>query len=393
MTIAPQLLLDVSRLVWRRWAGRLPTGIDRVCLAWLDRHADNARAVLQWRGRVRVLSAARSALLFGLLAQRGPGFRARFCAMVPGIVASASGGEDLAGRLYCNVGHTGLNHPALVQWVAAHRLRAVFLVHDLIPITHPDLCRPGEAARHHRRMRHALLAASAIIANSAATRNELARFAAAERLPVPRLHAAWLGSPDRPDRVTPPPLDRPWFVTVGTIEARKNHLLLLTLWRDMARIMGAATPLLVVVGQRGWEAGSALALLDHDPVIRAHVRELGRADDATLAGLIAGARALLMPSLAEGFGLPVIEALQAGTPVIASDLPVFDEIGRSIPLLLDPHDRPAWLAAVQDFCSDGPERTRQRAAMADFRAPRWPDHFTSVETWLQQEGLWPQPGV
>ena len=52
------ILLDISRLVWRRWAGRLPTGIDRVCLAYLDHFAPRARAVLQWRGHVRVLSAA-----------------------------------------------------------------------------------------------------------------------------------------------------------------------------------------------------------------------------------------------------------------------------------------------------------------------------------------------
>jgi glycosyltransferase involved in cell wall biosynthesis len=389
-------LLDVSRLVWRRWAGRLPTGIDRVCLAWLERFGGQSRAVLQWRGRVRVLSVAQSARLFCLLrkggAGREPGFRTRFGAMLPAIAAGSRGGCDLAGRLYFNIGHTGLNHPGLVRWIAAQGLRAVFMVHDLIPVTHPEFCRPGEAARHTLRLRHALRSASGIIANSVATQEQLTRFAHAhshaDALHMLPICAAWLSAPAFPARLAPPQFDRPWFVTVGTIEARKNHLLLLQVWQKLAQIMGDATPLLVVVGQRGWEAGPAHAMLDHDPVIARHVIEQARADDTQLAGLIGGARALLMPTFAEGFGLPVIEALQSGTPVIASDLPVFREIAGAIPLLLDPADRSVWLAAVQAFCDDGPERKRQIAAMAGFRAPTWDDHFHTVETWLQQQGLY-----
>jgi len=388
MTDNRTILLDVSRLMWRRWAGRQPTGIDRVCLAWLARFADRSRAVLQWRGRVRVLSATRSARLFALLRQDGPGFRARFGAMLPVIAARRLGRGDLAGRLYLNVGHTGLNHDGLSRWIAAQRVRAVFMVHDLIPITHPGYCRPGEAARHGRRICNALHAASGIIANSAATRDELARFAIAGALPLPPVLAAWLGCPDVPPVPAPPGLARPWFVTVGTIEGRKNHLLLLHVWHRLAQIMGDTTPLLVVAGQRGWQAGPALAMLDRDPSIARHVVELRGADDAGVAGLIAGAQALLMPSFAEGFGLPVVEALRLSTPVIASDLPVFREIAGAIPLLLDPTDSSRWLAGVQAYCHDGPDRARQVAAMAGYRAPTWDDHFSRVETWLEREGLW-----
>lgn len=382
------ILLDVSRLVWRRWAGRLPTGIDRVCLAWLDHFGARAQAVVQWRGRVRVLPLARSAHLFALLQEGGPGFRRRFAAMVPAIATGADGGPDLAGRLYCNIGHTGLDQPALATWIAARGLRAVFLVHDLIPITHPEFCRAGEAARHELRMRHVLGSASAVIANSRATRDALAGFASACGLPVPPVHVAWLGTPDLPAKVGPARFDRPWFVAVGTIEGRKNHVMLLRVWQRLAAHLGNATPLLVIVGQRGWKAEQAQAMLDHDPVIAGHVIEMHRADDAALAGLIAGARALLMPSFAEGFGLPVIEALLLATPVIASDLPVFREIAGSIPLLLDPADGPGWLGAVRALCDDGPERGRQLAAMAGFRAPAWNDHFAGVEAWLGAQQLW-----
>ena len=380
------MLLDVSRLVWRRWAGRLPTGIDRVCLAWLEHFAGRSRAVVQWRGRVRVLSEAQSTRLFALLRQGGPGFRPRFAAMVPAIAMAGDGGGEVNGMLYCNVGHTGLNHAALVHWITDSGVRAVFLIHDLIPITHPQFCRPGEAERHERRIRHALDTASGIITNSAATRDDLAAFAALRGLPLPPVHVAWLAAPELPAQPTPAAFDRPWFISVGTIEGRKNHIALLQVWQRLEAIMGAATPFLVIVGQRGWEAGAAQTLLDSHPGSNAPVVELGRADDATLAGLIAGARALLMPSFAEGFGLPVIEALQLGTPVIASDLPVFREIAGTIPLLLDPEDGTAWLAAVRTLCDDGPERARQLAAMPAFRAPGWDDHFAGVEAWLGAQG-------
>jgi glycosyltransferase involved in cell wall biosynthesis len=381
---APEpILLDVSRLVWRRWAGRLPTGIDRVCLAYLDRFGPRARAVLHWRGRFRVLSRRHSVRLFALLDSGGPDFRRGLAALLPAL-ALTRGGRSLHGQLYLNIGHTGLDHHALPRWIASRGLRAVFLLHDLIPITHPEFCRAGEAERHVRRMRHAISAASGIIANSVATLQEIETFAARHDLPRPPMLPAWISGPVLPPRPIPPQLDRPWFITVGTIEGRKNHALLLQAWQRLAASRGPQTPLLVIVGQRGWEAELAQAMIDRDPVIHAHLVEHGSADDATLAGLIAGARALLMPSFAEGFGLPVIEALQLGTPVIASDLAVFREIAGDIPHYIDPTDGPGWLAAIDDFCSDCPERTRQMAAMAGYRAPVWADHFDLVEPWLAQ---------
>ena len=390
MTHPDPILLDVSRLVWRRWAGRLPTGIDRACLAYLDHFAPRARAVLQWRGRIRVLSRKQSARLFDLIDRGGPDFRRGFAAMMPALL-SARSAEATAGRLYLNIGHTGLDHPALPRWIAARGLRAVFLIHDLIPITHPEFCRAGEARRHERRIRHALGTASGIIVNSAATLDELDHYAAQHGLPRPPMVPAWISGPILPPAVQPARLDQPWFVTVGTIEGRKNHALLLQAWQRLARIMGPATTLLVIVGQRGWEAELAQAMIDRDPAIHAHVMEHGSADDAELAGLIAGARALLMPSFAEGFGLPVIEALQLGTPVIASDLPVFREIAGPIPTFIDPTDGPGWLATIHGFCTDSPERARQAAALAGYRAPNWRDHFAQVETWLAQQHFLPAP--
>jgi hypothetical protein len=73
------LLLDVTRLVWRVWSGRLPTGIDRVCLAYLDHYAPRSLAVIQRKELRLVLSVRHSDQLFALLRAGGPGFRRRRC--------------------------------------------------------------------------------------------------------------------------------------------------------------------------------------------------------------------------------------------------------------------------------------------------------------------------
>jgi glycosyltransferase involved in cell wall biosynthesis len=102
-----------------------------------------------------------------------------------------------------------------------------------------------------------------------------------------------------------------------------------------------------------------------------------------LKKVLGGARALLFPSLAEGYGLPLIEALAAGVPVIASDLPVFREIGQGIPELLPVDDLAAWGSAVSEYTRDpSPRRTEQLHRLESFQAPGWQEHFSKVDALL-----------
>jgi hypothetical protein len=112
------------------------------------------------------------------------------------------------------------------------------------------------------------------------------------------------------------------------------------------------------------------------------VTERGRCDDAALATLLRGARALLMPSFAEGYGMPVVEAMRLGVPVIASDLPVFREIAGVIPTYLSPLDGSGWERMVLDYAGASATRDRQLAALHGYRAPDWASHFAAVEPWL-----------
>lgn len=379
-SIQRELLIDVSRLIWRSWRGRPATGIDRVCLAYLERYGPRSLAVIQRRGRIFVLTAAWSDRLRRQLLQ--PSSRSKLLRVLVPALATARSVTPREGMTYFNVGHTGLDEPTLAPWIASNKVRAVYLVHDLIPLTHPEFCRPCEAAKHEQRMKNVLVSASGVIANSADTLNELAKFAGSKGSNMPAGVVAWLGIETLSGQDARPGDGRPYFITVGTIEARKNHLLLLNVWERLARSLGENTPSLQIVGSRGWEAEQAFRRLDELGDLDGHVREISARTDRELEGWLRGARALLMPSFVEGFGLPVMEALSLGTPVIASDLSVYREIVGDVPTYLDPADTLAWEIAVRSFSEDSPERDRQLHRLATYRAPRWDDHFRIVDRWL-----------
>jgi glycosyltransferase involved in cell wall biosynthesis len=375
------LLLDATRLIWRRWKGRLPTGIDRVCLAYLRHFGPRAQAVVQHDGFRRILDAKASQELFRLLEDPQRSFKRRMIAGALRNAARCNGrGRD---RIYLNVGHTGLDSAGFRNWVASAEVRPVYLVHDLIPVTHPEFCRPGEAEKHRKRIRTMLTTAAGVIGNSRSTLDDLAAFAEAENLRDPPSIAAWLGAEPLPRALITTAPQRPTFVILGTIEARKNHMLLLQIWSRLVERLGDEAPQLLIIGQRGWEAEDVFNLLDRNQQFRGRVTELNRCTDEELANHLSTARALLFPSRAEGYGLPLVEALGAGVPVIASDLPVIREIAGDIPLYLDPLDSSAWEAAILDYASaESAARDAQLQRIKSFRLPDWDSHFAAVERWL-----------
>lgn len=382
------LLLDASRLVWRRWTGTRATGIDRICLAWMQHYGARAQAVIVHRQGQAILPFTTSRALFRLLAEpeHGTGGVVRFRAALAALAIRRSGHlrDRLQGygRFWLNPGHTGLDRPGLAAWVQRRNLRPVHLVHDLIPLTHPQFCREGERERHHRRMLTVLETGAGVIANSAHTLETLGAFAAAHDRILPPSVIAWPGTPVLPP-VEPREEVEPSFVILGTIEGRKNHALLLSVWRRLIDELGhVAVPRLVIVGRRGWQADEVFARLDRRE-FGDRVVEVGPLDDRRLARALVGSRALLFPSLAEGYGIPLIEALAAGVPVIASNLPVFREIGQGMPELLRPDDVAAWTTAIADYARPGStRRAAQLARLPEFRAPDWQSHFTKIDELL-----------
>jgi glycosyltransferase involved in cell wall biosynthesis len=376
--------LDLTRLLERACTGSF-TGIDRVELAYAEALAamapERTRFVTLGRVSCRLVPLPHPAAL-RFIADVRCAWRdghPRDCRMgAARLLARAviAPSANWISPIYLLVSHRHLDREAALA-AALRRADATFvpLIHDVIPLEYPEYGRPGESSRHLRRMATVARLADGVAVNSAATGSALGRYLP-PGLPV---HVCPLGVSRLPDGGAAGCGESAYFLCVGTIEPRKNHLLLLNLWRQLVAAYGETAPRLVLVGRRGWENENVLDLLDRCPSLKHHVMELGTVPDTRLAELLRGARALLMPSFAEGFGLPVAEALAHGVPVISSDLPALREAGGDVPEYLDPLDGPAWAAAVMDYAAGKSPRSRgQSERLAGWRCAKPEHHVESV---------------
>ncbi len=390
------ILLDLSRLI--SCAERpAPTGIDRVEMAYAQRLLPKgSAAAMAPFGRLGLVDQALATRYVETLARVWQGdkdFRDLAVQLAGRIQASLF----LRGELGLEKWSRALGGPAAYMLVSHHHLgqtasiarllkrtgaRFVCMVHDLIPVTYPEYARPGQPEVHARRMDTAARLADAIIVNSAATAAEFAPFLASAGR-TPPVCVAPLGLDLLPVGKAEASAIAPYFICISTIEPRKNHLLLLNLWRELALRLGPATPKLILVGRRGWENENVIDMIERCAPIRGIVDEHNVLADPRLARLLAGASALLLPSFAEGYGLPIAEALAAGVPVICSDLPALREVGAGAPEYLDPLDGAAWRTAILDYARpDSPRRQAQLERLRAWSPPQWSTHFAAVERLL-----------
>ncbi len=153
---------------------------------------------------------------------------------------------------------------------------------------------------------------------------------------------------------------RRYLLSVGTLEPRKNLVAVLRAYARLGASVQERYPLLVV-GMSGWHA-SELGALAAPLVERGAVRLLGYVDDLSLADLYASARMLVYPSIYEGFGLPPLEAMASGTPVIASDASTLPEVVGDAGILVHPQDDDALLQSISMLAQDDALWERLRAA-------------------------------
>lgn len=237
---------------------------------------------------------------------------------------------------------------------APSRAACVMTAHDLLAVTRPELHSARQVQQQHQQLR-AMRNADLVLANSVVTAEALVD----SGVPADRVVVTPLGVSPSPAGVVPHP--GRYILAVGELASRKNLLLLIEAFRA-ARLPKDAE--LLLVGPAGHEADTVLAGTG------GRVRALGRVDDLALAGLYAGATAFAFPSLAEGFGLPVLEALEAGAPVLASDLPVLHEVALDAARYLPAHDARAWSAALEQLFADGAARAAMAARGREVAAGR-----------------------
>jgi glycosyltransferase involved in cell wall biosynthesis len=246
----------------------------------------------------------------------------------------------------------------------------VVTVHDLTYLRHPEMVTDA-SARYRHLVPRALRGGAIVCTPTTAVATEVAD---EYGLPPDRLVVTPLGVTDTWRQATPPEpawlaahgLPERYLVFVGSREPRKNLPTLLTAYRELlaSRVVGVGNgltggdgagttregtivPPLVLVGPAGW--GEAL---DTAGLPEGAVRTPGYLPEAELAGVVAGAVALVVPSWYEGFGLPALEALACGTPVVASDLPAHREVLGDQAELVPPGDPGALAAALGRVLED-----------------------------------------
>lgn len=270
----------------------------------------------------------------------------------------------------------------------------VVTVHDLVAWTHPETLTRRGAAWHRKVITRALASAGAIVVPTAAVAAELTQY-----LPgtVARVHVVGHGvpavlsippDPELADRVRNRlRLPESYVLAVGTVEPRKGLDVLVD---ALSRPAAPDLPL-VVVGPKGWGGVNLHAYAEHRGLPPERVYVLGAVTDEELAVVLYGAAVLVAPSLAEGFGLPLLEAMAAGVPVVHSDAPALVEVAAGTGVLARRHDPAALATALRTVFAD-PQRTAVRVDAARRRAAHFTWERAARSVWdihveLHQRGL------
>ncbi|SDN43891.1 glycosyltransferase family 4 protein [Allokutzneria albata] len=348
VVVAEQVLAPVpggtaryTRELVRALAATAPAGWEVSTV--VARHADPSAAIIPGANGPRVLSLPRRALTAAW--ERG--------------LPLWPGGDSL-------------HAPTPLAPARAKRGRSlVVTVHDTVPWTHPETLTRRGVSWHRRMITRAVERADAVVVPTAAVAADLSLHApGSTRVEVIGEGVpASLREPSESIReavVRRLAVPRRYLLAVGTVEPRKGLDVLI---KALAEDVVPDVPLLVV-GAQGWGKVDLAALARAAGLDAGRVRQLGAVTDVDLGVLLHGAAALVAPSQAEGFGLPVLEAMAAGVPVVHSDAPALVEVAGGAGISVPRNDATALARALRTVLTDA----EHAAAMVDAGRLRARDH-------------------
>ena len=371
-----QVLVDVSTII--RADAR--TGIQRVVRA--------------------VLGQMDAAELPGVTVQ--PVFASRnhgFCraVMTPGgRLANASrhrrGLQPVAvrpGDVFLGLDLTAQTLPAVERQLAQWRRGGVsinLVIYDLLPITHPELFSPQLVRNFHRwfgvvaRQSDRCLCISEAVADRLS--QQLSIYASAARPAITTFPLGADITASFPSRGLPGdfPAIRQWahdrraVLAVGTVEPRKGFALLLDAFEQIWRADPASSAALLIVGRAGWRTDALQERIRTHPEQGKRLLWLDRASDEALLHLYQLCAGLVSASREEGFGLPLLEAVAQGAPVLARDLPVFREVGGTLFDYFNDEEPEPLARRIVDWLGTARRPSAQEIA----RLPRWSDSAAAV---------------
>lgn len=255
------------------------------------------------------------------------------------------------------------------------RAKLTATIHDLTCWLLPNTHLPANVAFEQRFAEGIWKRADGLIAVSESSRNDAVRLLG---IPQEKIQVIYPGIPESYFSIGKQDveqvratlrLERPYVLYVGTVEPRKNVDMLLDAYSDLASSITGEFDL-AIAGSHGWASQATMRRLRSSPP---SVRYLGYVPEGNLPALFAGAAAFVYPSLYEGFGFPVAQAMAAGVPVITSGVSSLPEITAGAAVLVDPHSRVELRDAIENLLTSASLRARlSESGRIQARKFSWP---------------------
>ena len=381
------VVIDVTRLFYRLFKKKQLTGIDCVMLAYIGNYSGRYHALLSIGGICFLASKETSSDLNHFLQSYQALTFFSFLKIIyylSRIIIETFIYKNTCAKYVFNLGHNGVTDRYLKQ-LKALNLDLISMIHDLIPLTNPEYCRLNTHRKYQKLFNNILKNSKGVITTSYFNMQNVVLYSNAVGIQLESTyvrHLPLLKSFHSTETIRP--IEETYFVVLGTIEPRKNHLLLLKVWKKLIERCGSKVPILVIIGQRGWNNEEVFRMLERDPAIKKYIIELNNCFDSELIGWLKFSNAMLFPSFTEGYGLPLIEALSNKIPVIASNLSVFKEISNGVPEFIDPYDEELWIKTIQEYLAPNSlPRLAQINRMHLFDVANKSEYFSDLDRWVE----------
>ncbi len=270
------------------------------------------------------------------------------------------------------------------------RFRLVALCYDLIPLTYPEFYSEEDVKNFRHFWDTIFVLADLVMVNSQSVRSDVLRYCRANAIPTPDAEVVPLGydlPPSTDGNHLPRGLEPSRFaLMVATIEPRKGHAMLLEIWQ---RLLAEGIPQrhgfkLVFVGRPGWKVEDLLRRIERAGEPEGMFLYFGDLSDAVLPPLYREAAFCVLPSISEGYGLPIIEAFSFGKAVLASSGGALPELVGDLSPCLDPSDSKVWYQALRRWIEDpGQRHVYEQRIRSSFSHPTWQEasarFFAAVE--------------
>jgi hypothetical protein len=267
--------------------------------------------------------------------------------------------------------------------------RLATLLYDMIPLEFPQFF-GAELSGHFRNWNaNTVWASDVLLTISQHSRQDILKFCAASNLPSKPIEVLRLGEDfdtTGPELAPPPNVVKPgepFILTVGTVEVRKNHVLLYHVWRQLVERLGPDAPKLIIVGATGWLVQDLLYQIATDPVVRERIVLLPRCPDTQLRWLYQRCLFTVYPSHYEGWGLPIAESLAFGKYCISSSSSSMPEVGGDLVGRHAPHDAAGCIEKILEAMNPAFRQQMETRIRNEYRPCRWATCAEQLQTVLE----------